>query len=81
MKVIRIDNSKGYSPDNCKFANATEQANNRRTNKNITYNGETHTVAEWARILNINPGTLNSGLWHGIPFEHYVNDYKPRKRN
>ena len=74
----RIDNSKGYSPDNCRIVNEQIQANNRRTNKLVTYNGETHTVAEWSRILGINQGTLTAGLWAGRTIEHYVNDFKPR---
>lgn len=45
--IERIDNSRGYSPDNCKIANEKEQANNRRTNKLITHNGETKTLAQW----------------------------------
>lgn len=76
--VDRINNNKGYSPDNCRIADAIQQSNNRRTNKFITYNGETHTVAEWSRILGINQGTLTAGLWQGRPFEHYVNDFKPK---
>lgn len=32
----RVDNHKGYSPDNCKWATNTEQAFNRRTFKNNT---------------------------------------------
>lgn len=45
--VDRIDNNKGYSPDNCRITNEKVQANNRRSNLLIEHNGETKTLAEW----------------------------------
>lgn len=45
--VDRIDNNKGYSPDNCRIVNEKIQANNRRSNLLIEHNGETKTLAEW----------------------------------
>jgi hypothetical protein len=45
----RIDNSKGYSVDNCRWATATVQGRNRRTNVILTINAEAKTIAEWAQ--------------------------------
>ncbi len=47
----RIDNSKGYFPDNCRWASPTEQIRNRSCSRSITHNGETKTWAEWAEKL------------------------------
>lgn len=53
LTIDRIDNNKGYSPENCRWVDERTQANNTSRNRTITYNGETRTVAEWARIKNV----------------------------
>ena len=47
--IDRIDNSMGYSPDNCRWVNHTEQSNNKSSNRMFTYDSRTMTMAEWAR--------------------------------
>jgi len=54
----RVDNSKGYSPDNCRWATKVEQMNNTRRNKFYTYNGESLSLSQWARKVSMNPRTL-----------------------
>lgn len=47
MTIERIDNNKGYSPENCKWATYAEQNKNKRSNKKITINGETKILNDW----------------------------------
>ena len=58
LTIDRINNDKGYQPDNCRWSTIIEQANNKSTNIFITYENETHTLTEWSRIYNINKDCL-----------------------
>ena len=62
----RIDNSKGYEPGNCHWATDVEQNNNKSTNVKITANGQTMTIAQWARHLGVGVSTLRSRLNRGV---------------
>lgn len=47
MTLDRIDNNKGYSPDNCRWATRKEQAVNRKYVVMYEYQGEKKSLHEW----------------------------------
>jgi hypothetical protein len=57
-QLERRDNSASYSKANCFWATRVEQANNRRNNATVTYQGRTQTIAQWARESGITDRTL-----------------------
>jgi hypothetical protein len=58
LSLDRIDNSKGYTPDNCRWVTVDVQANNTRRNHYLSYNGKTQTMKQWADELGIRYLTL-----------------------
>jgi hypothetical protein len=47
--VERIDNNGDYEAGNCVWATDVEQSRNKRTNVNITHDGRTQCLADWAK--------------------------------
>lgn len=58
LQLDRINNDKGYSPENCKWSTRKEQANNKNNNKLIKYKGKIKTLTQWSEYLNIKRSTL-----------------------
>jgi len=64
LTIDRKDNDKGYSPDNCRWTTPLVQGNNSRHNHMITFNGETHSLSEWSRILGLSFPLLSHRINH-----------------
>lgn len=88
LTIDRIDVNRGYFPENCRWVDMIAQANNKRTNRKVEYNGETHTISEWSRIVDIEKNTLRRRLNAGWSVEDaltirpkpggYYGDRRPR---
>lgn len=59
LSIDRIDNNKGYSPDNCRWIPLNKQSSNRRICRYLIVNNEAKTIGEWADII----GVHRSGLY------------------
>lgn len=69
LTLERIENSKGYSKGNCKWATRKEQQNNRRNTKMIEYEGKMWPKQILAERFNIDHCTLMNRLKRGWPIE------------
>ena len=65
LTIERIDNDKGYYPDNCAWVTKEMQYKNKRQNIMITYDGKTLCAEDWSKVTGIPSMTIRWRYKHG----------------
>lgn len=63
--IDRIDNAKGYSPDNCRFVTAKQSSRNTSSNRFLEINGVSKTIADWCDFYGVDGNLARGRLWRG----------------
>jgi len=74
FSIERINNNKGYSKQNCKWATTKEQGNNKRTCIYLTYKGKTLNITQWAELSSCNRSVLYSRYHKGQNIEQILKE-------
>lgn len=74
LSIERIDVNGNYCPENCAWIPVKDQYENKRNTVTFTFNGITHSISRWAKILNVNRETLSYRIKHNnfIDFENFT---------
>jgi len=56
--IDRIENTKGYYKENCKWSTKKEQQRNKRNTTFVEYKGDVKSIPEWAELLGLSLATL-----------------------
>lgn len=74
--IHRKDNSKGYSPDNCEWADKTTQSRERTNTVYLTCDDKTLPLTEWAERLGVSARTLRARKVQGWKDEEVIHGRK-----
>ena len=62
LTLDRLNNDKGYSPDNCAWVLNKDNCNHNRKTHYLTYKGKTQSLKKWSEELGINYSTLRNRI-------------------
>lgn len=83
QSLDRIDNSKGYSPHNCRFVSHSENCKNTTRNLWLEYDGKKKVLNDWSKELHIPIETLRWRYFKGLSAKEilYGEKYSTHKSN
>ena len=70
--IDRIDNTKGYYKENCRWATQAQQCRNKSNNVILTLNGITMCATDWSEHLGIHTDTIRRRLKRGFTTEEVL---------
>jgi hypothetical protein len=84
-QIDRIDNSKGYSKDNCRWVTPKQNNNNKSSNVRFDFDGMNKTLSEWYDYFGVPYSLFRQRYYRmkklgGFSFDYMVNKYNYTKQ-
>jgi hypothetical protein len=71
----RIDNAKGYSRGNCRWATPREQCRNRSNNVVLSFGGKEMCATDWANEIGVHRDTIRKRIKRGLSIDDVLKSH------